>query len=59
MGKEDIAKRCIEWMDDVIAVHLDMTYGEPTDDHLQTIEEAEFIIESIKMRMGGGVDDRL
>lgn len=52
MGKEDIAKRCIEWMDDVIAVHLDMTYGEPTDDHLQTIEEAEFIIESIKMRMG-------
>lgn len=49
---QDIANRCLEWMNDVIALHLDMTDGKPEGEHLEAIEDAEFIIESIEMRMG-------
>lgn len=44
------AGRCIEWMNDVIEVHMDTEYGtRPTaGEHLEAIEDAEFIIECIE-----------
>lgn len=48
---QDVADRCIEWMSDVITLHLNMTNNDPQGEHLEAIEDAEFIIESIKMRM--------
>ena len=48
---EILAERCIDWMHDVIDVHMDMTDGEPDGDHLEAIEDAEFIIECINLYM--------
>lgn len=42
------ADRCIEWMDDVIGVHMDMTYNKPFDEHLEAINDAEFITACIE-----------
>ena len=49
---QEVADRCIEWMQDVINFHLNITGGNLCGEHLDAVEDAEFIIESIKLRMG-------
>lgn len=45
--------RCIQWMKDVIEVHMDMEYGtRPTEgEHLEVIEDAEYIISCLEKQI--------
>lgn len=45
----EVAERCIDWMNKVIDFHMDVTYGKPDGDHLEAIEDAEFIIDCINL----------
>ena len=50
--KESIlAKRCIDWMHDVIECHLDYDGDPQFDGSEEAIEDAEFIIECINLYM--------